>query len=179
MERRVAKVNFSAAGGTAGGNAKTCKITLPNSWLRALGIDEAHPRMEIDFDGAQICLVPYLDFDSFAEAKAELGHQLYTLRFYDAEQLCSTILADFTERTVRVCNEDVALIKTAFGKNEMPSWADFERFLEERCVPRSRAGLREYLEAIGVSEYDPMAIIRKTKGRMAEDQQWLEVEAMP
>ena len=51
-------------------------------------------------------------------------------------------------------------------------------FLEERCLPKSRAGIREYLEAIGVSEYDPMEIIKKTAGRMAEDDQWIEMEAL-
>jgi hypothetical protein len=35
--------------------------------------------------------------------------------------------------------------------------------------------VREYLEAIGVAEYDLLQIIQKTQGRMAEDQQWLEV----
>lgn len=35
--------------------------------------------------------------------------------------------------------------------------------------------LQSYLEAIGVTEYDPLQIIQKTKGRMAEDQQWLEI----
>ena len=66
-------------------------------------------------------------------------------------------------------------VKTAFGNNPHPTWDDFQAFLEERCIPRQRAGLREYLEAIGVAEYDPLQIIQKTKGRMAEDQQWLEV----
>lgn len=42
MERRMATVNFSAAGGTAGKGARTCKITLPGSRLAALGVDEAH-----------------------------------------------------------------------------------------------------------------------------------------
>ena len=53
-----------------------------------------------------------------------------------------------------------------------------ESFLEERCIPRQRAGLREYLETLGLSEYDPIAIIQKTKGRMAEDAQWLEVQEL-
>lgn len=43
----------------------------------------------------------------------------------------------------------------------MPSWLDFLNFLEERCIPRDRAGLREYLETIGVDEYDPIEIIQK------------------
>ncbi|MBQ3803858.1 MAG: hypothetical protein II845_09205 [Oscillospiraceae bacterium] len=67
-------------------------------------------------------------------------------------------------------------IKTAFGKNQFPSWADLESFLEERCIPRQRRGLREYLETLGVGEYDPLAIIRKPQGRMAEDDQWMKVQ---
>ncbi len=178
MERRIAKVNISAAGGTAGEGSKTCKVTIPGSWLAQLGIDEAHRRLELSFDGTQISVVPYLDFDAFADAKQAQGHELYAMRFFDSDHLCSTILADYTDHTLRVRDEDVALIKTAFGKNKLPSWEDFERFLEERCIPRARSGLREYLDAIGVMEYDPIEIIRKTHGRMAEDQQWLEVEAM-
>ena len=37
----------------------------------------------------------------------------------------------------------------------------------------SRAG---YLDEIGVEEYEPLEI-KKTAGRMKEDQQWIEVEA--
>ncbi len=178
MERRIAKVNMSAAGGTAGEGAKTCKVTLPTAWLKQLGIDETNRQLELSFDGAQISVVPHLDFGAFSAAKQALGHKLCVLRFYDANRLCSTILADFTDHTLRVRNENVELVKTAFGKNELPFWEDFAQFLEERCVPRARSGLREYLDAIGVAEYDPMEIIRKTQGRMAEDQQWLEVEEL-
>lgn len=45
----------------------------------------------------------------------------------------------------------------------MPSWLDFLNFLEERCIPRDRAGLREYLETIGVDEYDPIEIIKNVR----------------
>ena len=49
-------------------------------------------------------------------------------------------------------------------------------FLEERCVPRQREGLQDYLEALGLDHYDPLEIVLRTEGRMAEDQQWLSVE---
>ena len=75
-------------------------------------------------------------------------------------------------------NQAVSPIKTAFGNNPFPSWKDFQRFLEERCIPRQRAGLREYLEALGLDGYDPLAMIEKTGGRMAEDQQWLAIEVL-
>ena len=32
MEKRTAKVNISAAGGTAAKGSRTCKVTLPTTW---------------------------------------------------------------------------------------------------------------------------------------------------
>lgn len=81
----------------------------------------------------------------------------------------STIVADMTEHSLRVHDEDVELIKTAFGENRLPSWDGLEHFLEELCVPRERSGIREYLGAIGVLEYEPLEIIRKTRDCMAEN----------
>ena len=51
MEKRMGKVNISAAGGTAAKGAKTCKITLPTSWLTAMGISEDQRSVELSFDG--------------------------------------------------------------------------------------------------------------------------------
>lgn len=112
----------------------------------------------------------------FAAQWRSLGHDVRILRFYDGEQLCSSIYADLTKQRIMVENQAVALVKTAFGNNVQPDWADFQGFLSERCIPRQRAGLREYLGALGLEEYDPLAIIEKTGGRMAEDQQWLTIE---
>ena len=114
----------------------------------------------------------------FAAQWRSLGHDVRILRFYDGEQLCSSIYADLTKQRIMVENQAVALVKTAFGNNVQPDWADFQDFLSERCIPRQRAGLREYLGALGLEEYDPWAIIEKTGGRMAEDQQWLTIEEL-
>ena len=114
----------------------------------------------------------------FAAQWRSLGHDVRILRFYDGEQLCSSIYADLTKQRIMVENQAVALVKTAFGNNVQPDWADFQDFLSERCIPRQRAGLREYLETLGLDEYDPLAIIEKTGGRMAEDQQWLTIEVL-
>ena len=70
------------------------------------------------------------------------------------------------------------VVKTAFGKNKFPTWENFCKFIEERCVPRGRSGLREYLEAIGVDNYQPFEIVAKTNGRMAEDNQWIKTEKL-
>lgn len=179
MEKRKAKVNISAAGGTAGKGAKTCKVTLPTAWVDALGINGENREIEISFDGTKITIFRSLSGMEFSAQKRALGHDMRLLRFYEADKLCTTIYADFSDETLIAENHIDDPVKTAFGNNTLPAWADFQTFLQERCIPRERAGLREYLESLGLVEYDPLEIIQKTRGRMAEDQQWLETEVLP
>ena len=176
MERRIAKLIVGKAGGTAGKNSKTYKISLPSKWIAELGLTDS--KMELAFDGERIIISPHLSMDKFLESKKLLCHKLLKLEFYDVEALCTKIIADFTDKTLSVQNTTEHIVKTAFGKNEVPTWEDFQNFLEERCVPKSRSGIREYLETIGVEEYNPLEIIKKTCGRMAEDNQWLKLEVI-
>lgn len=178
MEQRLAKVNISAAGGNASVGAKTCKVTLPTAWLSVLGIEDDRREVVLAFDGEQIVICPALSMEEYARKKLADGHQVYSFRYYDGNQLCTLIFADFTDQTLQTENHTTDLVKTAFGKRVLPTWEDFVAFLEERCVPRGRGGLRDYLTDIGVDEYDPLEIIEKTQGRMAEDRQWLEVEML-
>ena len=178
MEHRNAKVNISAAGGTAAKNSKTYKVTLPTTWLEKMGITEEHRDLELTYNGTTITLSRRPCGPDFAEQQQALGHEIRVLRFYDGDTLCSTIYSDFTGQTVVVENQAVSPVKTAFGNNLYPDWNDFRHFLEGRCIPRQRAGLREYLEALGLDEYDPLTILEKTGGRMAEDQQWLMIEVL-
>lgn len=178
MEHRNAKVNISAAGGTAAKNSKTYKVTLPTTWLEKMGITEEHRDLELTYNGTTITLSRRSSGPDFAEQQQALGHEIRVLHFYDSDTLCSTIYADFTGQAVVVENQAVPPVKTAFGNNPFPDWNDFRHFLEGRCIPRQRAGLREYLEALGLDEYDPLTILEKTGGRMAEDQQWLTIEVL-
>ena len=178
MERRTAKINISSAGGTASQGSKTCKVTLPTTWLEAMGITEENRELALSFDGARITLSRRISGPDFVVQQSSLGHAVRILRLYDGEELCSSIYADLTGQMVVVENQTVSPVKTAFGNNTLPNWADFQNFLSERCIPRQRSGLREYLEVLGLEEYDPWAIIGKTGGRMAEDQQWLTIEVL-
>lgn len=176
MERRSAKVNISAAGGSAGKGAKTCKVTLPTAWLSAMGVGEGRRELVLAFDGEQITVSPALGMQGYLEKKLAMGHRLYSFRYYNGAELCTVIYADFTDKTIQAENCTKLLVKTAFGKKAAPAWEDLAAFLEERCIPRGRAGLQEHLAGMGLGEYDPLEILKKTKGRMAEDQQWLEIE---
>ena len=176
MEKRISKVIVSSAGGTAGKGSKTYKVALPSAWITTLELEGKH--IELQFNGEKITVIPRLPFDEIVLQKKSARHNLMLLKFYNKAELCTKICADYTTKEVYAENTTKKLVKTAFGKNECPTWDDFQIFLEERCVPRARSGLREYLETIGVSEYNPMEIIKKTKGRMAEDDQWLELEKL-
>lgn len=175
VEKRSAKIIISAAGGNAGKNSKTYKLTIPSTWIAALGITKDSREVELTFDGDRITVERPLDMYEFALRRFDKDHEIKTLLFYNRQTLCTRICADYTDKTLRVENHTDNLVKTAFGRNTKPTWDDFMEFLEERCVPRERAGIREYLEALGLDEYDPMEIVKRTQGRMAEDEQWIEV----
>jgi hypothetical protein len=177
MEIRKSNLIVGLAGGTAGRGAKTYKLALPSTWIRKMGIGEDAREVELCFDDGQIIIRKAMSLGEFAARQKTLGHDVRMFRYHDGDSLCTSICADFTSRTLRAENHTDNLVKTAFGKKAYPSWDNFMAFLEERCVPRSRAGLREYLASVGLDAYEPLEIIKKTSGRMAEDDQWLEMEA--
>ena len=175
METRLGRITASKAGGTAGSGSKTYKLSLPSSWVSAMGFSDDGGRVILSFDGDAIIIQPQQSVKQYRASRLASGHELLEIRYYNGEDLCTLICADRTVKDLRAENYTDNLVKTAFGKNLLPSWVDLEAFLEERCIPRQRAGLREYLEMLGLDEYDPLAIIAKTQGRMAGDNQWMEV----
>lgn len=101
----------------------------------------------------------------------------YTLRmnYMNRQDLCTVIDVDFKHERIKIENHTTKIPLRAFGVVENPSWEDFQIFLEDRCLPRTRFGLKEILRDIGVPFYDPLLIIEKTQGRMAGDNQWIEL----
>lgn len=114
----------------------------------------------------------------------ELNHRFrdvqtmdYTMRmdYMCEDECCTVILVDFKNECIAVQNETDDIIHRAFGIKAKPTWEDFMEFLESRCFPRTRDKLRLVLEDVGVDSYDPLAIVEKTMGRMAEDLQWIKI----
>ena len=173
METRNAKLIVNKSGGTASEKSKTYRVTIPNSWVEQLGISEDSREIELSFDGTKITVRRKQTMQEYKDTHNR--NKLLQLQFYHGDSLCTTILADETAEKVLIENHTSDPLYTAFGVNNNPDWQDYQNFLEERCIPKSRAGLQEYLNAIGVDEYHPLEIIRKTKGKMAEDRSWLEV----
>ena len=92
------------------------------------------------------------------------------------DELCTIIDVDEEKRRVNVRNYTNHFLKKAFGNNEHPTYEDYEEFLESRCFPRTRGKMKLILRELDLPFYDPMMIIEKTEGRMAEDDFWIRIE---
>lgn len=97
------------------------------------------------------------------------------MEYMHENELCTTIDIDFMNRKIYIANYTNDTIHRAFGAVTNPTWEDFEYFLERRCFPKTRANIKNILRDIDVSGYDPLQIIEKTQGRMAEDNQWIKI----
>lgn len=178
METRNSRLIISNAGGTASNGSKTYKASLPSVWVNALGLNENNRDIELDFDGEKIMISPKTSIDEFIGSAKKKGHRLIKLNYYNSNDLCTEIIADYTAQAVKFKNYINNSINTAFGVKSNVNWNDYNDFLKDRCIPESREGLKHYLNSIKVDEYNPLEIIKKTKGKMAEDNQWLDVEVL-
>lgn len=94
--------------------------------------------------------------------------------YMDRERLATIIEVCALTRKVCIINFTDDMLSRAFGVNEKPDWDDFNEFLESRCMPRTRYGIREELNYMGIDTYDPFQIVEKTSGRVYGDGQSLE-----
>lgn len=110
--------------------------------------------------------------------KVLLPEMKYGLRlnYMYRQQLCTIIDVDETHEIVEITNYRDNLMFRAFGANTAPTYAEYLDFLESRCFPRTRDKMKIVLDDLDIPFYDPMMIIEKTQGRMAEDDFWIEIE---
>ncbi len=176
MKKRNARIIINKSGGSSSENSYTYRVTLPNSWVNEMGLRKDNRELELLFDGQVIKIRPRQSLTDYVNSHRT--DELYEIRFYKDDMLCTTIIANYTEKDIKIDNESVDIIYLAFGNNLTPDWNDYLDFLRERCIPQQRDGIKEYLSAIGVAEYDPFQIIQKTNGIMAEDHHRLEVKRL-
>ena len=80
------------------------------------------------------------------------------------------------ERKVKAKNYTDKIMFRAFGVVETPDYDQYLEFLESSCFPSSRDKMKLILKDLDLPFYDPMMIIEKTEGRMAEDDFWIRIE---
>jgi putative transcriptional regulator len=92
------------------------------------------------------------------------------------DMVCTVIDIDEGRRKVRIRNYTDDLMYRAFGRNTEPTFDDYEMFIESRCFPRTRDKIKLELKRLNIPYYDPILIIEKTEGRMAEDEFYIVIE---
>ena len=103
------------------------------------------------------------------------GNYSLRLDYMFRQKVCTEIYVDFLNHKIAIVNRTDDMIRRAFGVNESPSWDDFEVFLSSRCFPKSRANQKDIIKKLGLPFFDPLLIIEKTHGRMAEDNQYINI----
>ena len=98
------------------------------------------------------------------------------LKYMHKDILCTVIDVDEVEKKIEIRNYVKNTMFRAFGINTEPEYEDYEEFLESRCFPKTRDKMKLELKKLGLSFYDPIMIIEKTEGRMAEDDFWIKIE---
>lgn len=104
--------------------------------------------------------------------------RIYPMRLWYMcdDDICAVIDVDERRRLVKVYNYARDYIRRPFGRNESPSFEEYETFLESRCFPRGRDKMKLLLKELDLPFYEPLMIIEKTQGRMAEDNFWIRIE---
>lgn len=90
--------------------------------------------------------------------------------------VCTIIDVDEAARKISIKNYVEHPLYRAFGVNEHPVYSDYVDFLKSRCFPETRDKMKIELEQLGLPFYDPLLIIEKTEGRMADDHFWIRIE---
>lgn len=90
---------------------------------------------------------------------------------------CNAIIdVDDARQEVSVTNFEKNIYFLPFGANKNPNYEEYLEFLKSRCFPETRDKMKIQLEALGIPFYDPLIIIEKTEGRMADDDFWIKLE---
>ncbi len=133
---------------------------------------------EKEISGPVILALKMLRENPDLTAELSIPEQKLPLRlyYYYKNILCTLIDVDDGTMRVQIKNYTRNVQYRAFGVNMEPTYEDYQTFLESRCFPRSRDKVKLELKRLGLPFYDPLMIVEKTEGRMAEDDFRLLVE---
>lgn len=131
-----------------------------------------------EITGPIVTLLDILKRDPDMVDKMTVPKERLKLRLYymHNDMVCTIIDVDEQKQKVRIFNYTANLMYRAFGRNTEPDFKDYEEFLESRCFPRTRDKIKLELKKLDIPFYDPILIIEKTEGRMADDDFWIKIE---
>lgn len=128
--------------------------------------------------GPIVCAIYAIKNDAEFREKIVLPKMKYGLRlnYMYKNELCTVIDVDELNERVEIYNYIDNIFFRAFGSNSRPTYQEYQEFIESRCFPRTRDKMKLILRDLNLPFYDPIMIIEKTEGRMAEDDFWIKLE---
>lgn len=129
-------------------------------------------------DGPIVLLLNMIENDLDYIDKIKIPKKELPLRLFymNNQRICTLIDVDTLKQIIKIKNFTDDIIFRAFGLNENPSYSDYLDFLKSRCFPETRDKMKLILKDLNLPFYDPFLIIKKTEGRMAEDDFWIRIE---
>ncbi len=124
-----------------------------------------------EVSGPVVLMCRLLDENILLAERLLIPVQEYPLRilYMYKNQPCTVIDVDEAKQVVKIKNFTDKLAYRAFGSIENPDYGQFIEFVKSRCFPETRDKIKIELEALGLPFYDPISIMEKTAGKMAED----------
>lgn len=131
-----------------------------------------------EITGPIVTLVKLLDEYPQSSEDLKIPPKVYGMRLWYMynNEICTIIDVDESGRRLRIFNYTNKYMFRAFGRIEKPTFEQYEEFLESRCFPRTRDKMKLILRELDLPFYEPLMIIEKTEGRMAEDNFWIKIE---
>lgn len=111
------------------------------------------------------------------EQEVKIPEKEWPLRIWymHGQDVCTLIDVNEQERKIKIRNYTDKIMFRAFGVVEIRIIISIRSSLHQG-VSGSRDKMKLILKDLGLPFYDPIMIIEKTEGRMAEDAFWLRIE---
>ncbi len=90
------------------------------------------------------------------------------------DDVCSHVEVDLSTKKIE-CQEFAGFPFVVFGKRPHDI-ESLNMFFERRCFPKERPDCDELLARHGLTQYNPLDIVRKTHGTMVGDHMWIRFE---
>jgi hypothetical protein len=95
----------------------------------------------------------------------------------EKDDVIARVEVDYTNKKVNVWQDKaVDPVFLPFPTKDTVTLFDVVDYLESRCFPRSRHHADKLLKALGLEEYNPNEIVKKTHGVLYDDYVWLRFE---
>ncbi|MBE5951286.1 MAG: helix-turn-helix domain-containing protein [Lachnospiraceae bacterium] len=139
---------------------------------------ERWERSEEPIRGQIVLLLRLLERHPEEMEMLKVPEKEYPLRLWymHGGTVCTMIDVNEMTKQVKIKNYTNHAMFRAFGMTEAPDYDAYTEFLKSRCFPESRDKLKLVLKDLGLPFYEPLMIIEKTEGRMAEDDFWIRIE---